>query len=272
MNKARGCFIFFIIVALIVSIFIFIFISSGSSDSTNYLFLGIDEEGEKGEFKGRTDTIIIFSINTDKKTALISVPRDTRVNLEGHGFSKINAAYVYGGTQMTKNEIFKLTGLEIYKTMLVDFEGFMNIVDVLGGVTIKIDEPLHDPFSGADFDPGTYTFNGSQALSFARCRSTSAGDFDRMDRQKYLLSELFRQRANIAIIPKIPDIIDLLEKETKSDFNIYDYFKISIALMKNRENLNLLTLPGQSQTIDKISYVIIDEVQAKNYILENLKK
>ena len=74
---------------------------------------------------------------------------------------------------MIKEEIYKLTGISAGKVMVVNFRGFKEIIDILGGVTITVEEPLHDPLSGADFDPGTYTMNGEQALSFVRCRSTA---------------------------------------------------------------------------------------------------
>jgi len=291
MKRVRGCFITFIVVILIVSIVIFYFIGKNdrkivSDDSTkieysqelaafkdngtDYLFLGIDERENENKFVGRTDTIIILHIGDNGKNALISIPRDTKVELEGHGTNKINAAYVYGGTNMIVNEIFELTDIKIDKVMLANFSAFIKLVDALGGVTITVTEPLHDDKSGSDFDPGTYNFNGEQALAFSRCRATAKGDFDRMDRQKYLLSELFKQKANFSILPQIPDILQILNEDTKSNFKTIDYIRVAFQLMTNKDDLILLTLPGESVTIDKISYVIVDPNEAKNYLKENL--
>jgi len=171
---------------------------------------------------------------------------------------------------MIVNEIFELTDIKIDNVMLVNFAAFIKLVDTLGGVTITVTEPLHDDKSGSDFDPGTYNFNGEQALAFARCRATSKGDFDRMDRQKYLLSELFKQKLNLSILPKIPGILKILNEDTKSNFKIIDYIKVAFQFMTNKDNLILLTLPGESATINNISYVIIDPNEAKNYLKENL--
>jgi polyisoprenyl-teichoic acid--peptidoglycan teichoic acid transferase len=105
--------------------------------------LGIDERDPDGEFRGRTDTIIIYHFGRfGKNDTFIAIPRDTRVNLEGHGYNKINAAYVYGGEEMIKNEIYKLTDIKISNVMIINFEGFERIIDALGGVEIVVEEPL----------------------------------------------------------------------------------------------------------------------------------
>lgn len=287
MNKARGCFIFFFIIFLIASIFIIFYLQKTPDTDTgstldlsmdniykdsadDYLFLGIDERENQNKFQGLTDTIIIYHAGSNGIDALISIPRDTKVDLKDRGTNKINAAYEFGGPQMINDEIFELTDIGVDKIMIVNFAGFKNIIDALGGVSITITEPLHDDKSGSDFEPGTYNFSGEQALAFARNRATAKGDFDRMDRQKFLLSEIFKQKANISIIPKIPAIINILREETRSNFSSWDYMKIGFRLIKNKSNLRMLTLPGQSKTIDSISYVIVDDKEAKSYLNENL--
>ena len=289
MNKTRGCFIFFFIIFLIAAIFIIFFLQktpNTDTDSTldlsisntyedssdDYLFLGIDERENQNKFQGLTDTIIIYHAGSNGVDALISVPRDTKVELKDHGTNKINAAYEFGGSDMINEEIYELTDIGLDKIMIVNFAGFKNIIDALGGVSITITEPLHDDKSGSDFEPGTYNFTGEQALAFARNRATSKGDFDRMDRQKYLLSEIFKQKANFSIIPKIPAILSILSEETRSNFSTWDYLKIGFRLIKNKSSLKMLTLPGNSKTIDKISYVIVDDKEAKSYLRDNLGK
>jgi polyisoprenyl-teichoic acid--peptidoglycan teichoic acid transferase len=196
MNKARGCFLTVLVLFLIIVVVYIFFFSTGRRElaqedgqqlayspigANAMLFLGIDERDPSGEFRGRTDTIIVYHFGRmGRGDTLIAIPRDTRVNLDGHGYNKINAAYVYGGEEMIKNEIYKLTGLKVSKTMVINFEGFERIIDSFGGVEITVEEPLHDPLSGANFDPGTYLMSGEQALAFARTRSTSMGDLDRV--------------------------------------------------------------------------------------------
>jgi LCP family protein required for cell wall assembly len=300
MSKARGCFIAFILVFIIGLVIVLLVIvpsiksTTAGGDSTevaandnqgskttgkeqsgsvlasggkNYLFLGVDERGDVKNFKGRTDTIMILHIAPwGKKDLLISIPRDTRVKLPDHGNNKINAAYVYGGEEMLVNEIYELTGISITKTMLVNFEGFKSVVDTLGGVYITVDEPMHDPLSGADFEPGTQLMNGEQALAFARDRKSANGDFDRVDRQKYLINEIIKQKFNVSIVGKAPRLLNILGEDTKSDFSTIDYINLGTILLFSNKDFERITIPGKTATIDGISYVVVDVAEVKEFL------
>ncbi len=275
MNKARGCFITILIIfILVVFVFLFIYLMDSDTDGNgkDILILGIDEREGRNDFKGRTDTIIIYHISSwGKKDSLISIPRDTRVQLEGYGWNKINAAYVYGGEEMIKHEIYKLTGIEIERVMIINFNGFKRIIDILGGIEIVVEEPLHDELSGADFDPGTYTMSGEQALSFARCRATARADIDRIDRQQYLLNEIIRQKFNFSMITKTPQIIKVLSSETRSDFTIWDFCSTGFVLLFSSKDINRITIPTKSAMIDDVSYQIADEDEVKEFLSGYLK-
>jgi LCP family protein required for cell wall assembly len=247
--------------------------------SKDLLFLGLDEREESNSFKGRTDTIIIFHMaGKENNNALISIPRDTRVYLEEEGWNKINAAYVYGGTGMTKKEILELTGINIDRVMILNFNGFKRVIDVLGGVRIVVDEPLHDPLSGADFEPGEYLMDGEQALSFARCRSTARADLDRVDRQQYLLNELIKQKANFSTISKVlnpfndaSDLFTILNEETRSDFTLWDFCSIGFVLLFSNKDIDRVTIPTQGANIDGISYLLADDEEVREFLSEYLK-
>lgn len=240
---------------------------SSDSGSKNYLFLGVDGRGDIKNFKGRTDTIMILHIAPwGKKDLLISIPRDTRVKLPNYGYNKINAAYVYGGEEMLTSEIYKLTGISITRTVLVNFEGFKSVVDALGGVSITVDEPMHDPLSGADFEPGIHLMNGAQALAFARDRKSAKGDFDRVDRQKYLINEIFKQKFNISIIGKAPRLLNIISEDTKSDFSTIDYLNLGTILLFSNKDFERITIPGKTATIDGISYVVVDVAAVKKFL------
>jgi anionic cell wall polymer biosynthesis LytR-Cps2A-Psr (LCP) family protein len=113
--------------------------------------------------------------------------------------------------------------------------------------------------------------NGEQALSFVRCRSTARADFDRVDRQKYFLNELIKQKLNFSIIFKAPQIIEVLNEETRSNFTVWDFCSTGFMLLFSNKDINLLTIPGTPDTIDGISYVVVDENEVRNYLNENLK-
>jgi LCP family protein required for cell wall assembly len=294
MNKVKGCFISIVsIFVLIVLVLLCItLMDTGSTtgeerssfitqlfSSKDLLFLGLDDRGESSSFEGRTDTIIIFHLSGQgNNETLISIPRDTRVYLDEKGWNKINAAYVYGGTKMTKQEILELTGIDIDRVMIVNFNGFKRIIDILGGVKIVVDEPLHDPLSGADFEPGEYLMDGDQALSFARCRSTARADLDRMDRQQYLLNELIKQKADLATILKIlnpfndaSEIFTVLNGETRSDFTIWDFCSIGFVLLFSNKDIDRVTIPTQPANIEGISYLLADDEEVKSFLSEYLK-
>jgi len=246
--------------------------SDADGNGKDILILGIDEREGRNDFKGRTDTIIIYHISSwGKKDSLISIPRDTRVQLEGYGWNKINAAYVYGGEEMIKQETYELTGIEIDRVMIINFRGFTEIIDILGGIEIVVEEPLHDELSGADFDPGTYTMSGEQALSFARCRATAGADLDRIDRQQYLLNEIIRQKFNFSMITKMPQIIKVLSSEIRSDFTIWDFCSTGFVLLFSSKDINRITIPTKSAMIDDISYQIVDEDEVKEFLSDYLK-
>jgi LCP family protein required for cell wall assembly len=295
MNRVRGCFITIIsIIALVCIALLCVFLlnkGSGGGDSEsaglgggiagskNLLFLGLDEREDSNDFVGRTDTIIILHISGGQENnVLISIPRDTRVHLEDKGWNKINAAYVYGGADMTKFEIKQLTGIDVDRTMVLNFNGFKKVIDILGGVWITVDEPLHDPLSGADFEPGQYLMDGEMALSFARCRSTARADLDRVDRQQYLLNELIKQKANLSTISSIinpfndaSDIFTVFNEETRSDFTIWDFCSIGFVLLFSNKDIERVTIPVTGATIDGISYLLADEEEVRQFLSDYLK-
>lgn len=275
MNKAKGCFITILtIFILVVFVFLCIYLTdlNGSGNGKDILLLGVDVREESNGFKGLTDTIIIYHISSwGKKDSLISIPRDTRVQLEEHGWSKINAAYKFGGDEMIKQEIYELAGIEIDRVMVINFNGFKEIIDILGGIEIVVEEPLHDPLSGADFNPGTYTMSGEQALSFARCRATARADLDRIDKQQYLLNEIIRQKFNFSMIKKAPQVIKVLNNETISDFTIWDFGSTGFVLLFSSKDINRITIPTKSAMIDDISYQIADEDEVKEFLSGYLK-
>ena len=274
MSKTKGCFIS-ILVILVVIILLFVIISfiNLNPGGKDILLLGMDEREESNEFNSLTDTIIIYHISSwGEKDSLISIPRDTRVDLEGHGWNKINAAYKYGGDEMIKQEIYELTDIEIDSVMVVNFNGFKEIIDILGGIEITVAEPLHDPLSGTDFNPGTYTMNGEQSLAFVRDRSSTSGsDFDRVNRQKYLLSEIIRQKLNFSIVTKAPQIIRVLNAETRSDFTIWDFGSIGFVLLFSSKDMNQVTIPTEPANIDGISYLIADKEEVISFLNDYLK-
>lgn len=185
---------------------------------TNYLIVGSDSrEGmskadeqklHTGSAQGkRTDSMMILHVG-DNGDTLISLPRDSNVTIptfQGSasgkirgplGENKLNAAYAYDGPTLLVRTIEYNTGLHIDHYVEIGFEGFANIVDAVGGVTLTIDKSFKDSYSGADFQAGTQQLNGAQALAFVRTRHAfAASDLQRTKNQQQFLSALSHQVA-----------------------------------------------------------------------------
>jgi LCP family protein required for cell wall assembly len=153
------------------------------------LALGSDARPGQNILRERSDSIHIIGVNPQKHAAsILGFPRDSLVSIPGHGSAKINSAMSAGGPELTVKTIESLTGIHIDFFLITSFRGIRNMVSSIGGVTVDVPFPMHDHFSGANFNPGVKHLNGSQALSFARDRhDVPGGDLGRSANQGRLL-------------------------------------------------------------------------------------
>jgi len=149
------------------------------------LALGSDARPGQPIDHERSDSIHIVGLNPAKgQASILGFPRDSWVDIPGHGSEKITSAMSSGGPKLTIQTVENLTGIHIDFYVLTSFAGLKKMIDSIGGVTVNVAQPMHDHFSGSDFDPGPTHMNGGQALSFARDRhSFSRGDLDRSENQ-----------------------------------------------------------------------------------------
>lgn len=138
----------------------------------------------------RTDTIMLLHIpfigGGDRM--LISVPRDSYVNIPGRGMGKINAAYAYGGPQLLVQTFEQATGVHVHHYMEISLGGFAKMTDALGGVTICPTESMEDPLANLDITAGCQKADGKTALGFVRSRNTPRGDLDRVEHQREFMN------------------------------------------------------------------------------------
>ncbi|MDI3404064.1 LCP family protein [Streptomyces cavernicola] len=192
-----------------------------AGEGTNYLIVGSDSRegmsaqqredlhtgGSEGSGK-RTDSMMILHVGSNGPT-LISLPRDSNVTIPefrgsesgkmqpAMGPNKLNAAYAYDGPQLLVRTVEYNTGLHIDHYAEIGFTGFANIVDAMGGVEMNIDKGFTDKWSGADFQAGTQTLDGAQALAYVRTRHAFTGsDLDRTKNQQKFLATLANQAAS----------------------------------------------------------------------------
>ena len=230
------------------------------------LILGRDSRDIEND-RGRADTIMILYLDPQGgRGSLLSIPRDTLVEIPGYGEDKINAAYAYGGEELMIKTVSNFLDAEINHYITLDFGGFVELIDALGGVDITIDRPLVDPKTGANFSPGNHHFTGEQALSYTRSRSTELGDIGRIQRQQHLFKELLNQKLNIKYLSKVPYYFNTLVENTRTDLDTLTILKYSkAALSFNSDNFKTAIIPSHSDWIKEgtISVQIPDIEEAR---------
>ena len=163
-------------------------------EKINILVLGVDARDDD---VGRSDTTFVVTIDTiARRITMLSIPRDSRVKIDGHGWDKINHAYAYGGSKLSKSVVEKLLGIPIEYTVVMNFQGFVRMIDALGGVTIAVDKRMYysDPYDDdrglyIDLHPGVQKLNGKAAIEYVRYRDEE-GDIGRVARQQKFLTAL----------------------------------------------------------------------------------
>jgi LCP family protein required for cell wall assembly len=173
----------------------------GDQDGTTFLVVGSDsrdglteqerEDLSTGNAGGqRTDTIMLLH-SGDGPTTLISVPRDSPVEIPGHGTTKVNAAFAFGGPELLVETIEQNTGIRVDGYVEIGLGGFVNIVDALGGVEICPQEAIDDPKAGLDLEAGCQEADGPTALGYARSRATfDISDLQRVQNQREVVSAI----------------------------------------------------------------------------------
>jgi len=190
------------------------------------MLIGSDERNKTANDAGtgaRSDTIILVRLDPDKEaTALMSLPRDLRVEIPGHGVDKINAAYSYGGARLTLRTVKKLTGLSINHVVNVNFDGFVKGINEIGCVYLDIDRRYYNDglastdYAPIDLQPGYQKTCGRDALDFARFRHEDS-DLVRGARQQELLREAKHRIGVSRLIGDRQKLTKIFGQYTRSD-------------------------------------------------------
>lgn len=180
-------------------------VSVEAEDPFYMLLLGVDKDEGRAEAWGdeqanfRSDTIILARVDPKaKKITLVSIPRDTLVDMGEHGEQKINSAYSFGGPAYMIEVVSKFAGVNISHYAEIDFEQFIKIVDTIGGIEVTLPVPVSDmDNAGIDLPAGTQTLDGTQALGLCRSRHAydayGGGDFYRAANQRMVIGAILRK-------------------------------------------------------------------------------
>ncbi len=203
----------------------------------NVILLGSDKREDEATW--RTDTMIVVSIDTERTVVrLLSIPRDLWVGIPGHGYDRINTADMWGelaqegsGPALVKQTIKETLGIPIDYYVRADFDGFIKIIDAIGGLDIDVECPLTD----IELEPGIQHMDGELALLYARSRITTS-DFDRSRRQRKLLMALWGQAMSADIVPRIPALWVAMSDTFETDMPLDQVLSLAYLGVQLRPN------------------------------------
>jgi LCP family protein required for cell wall assembly len=238
----------------------------------NYLIIGSDLRAANPEGGQRADTIVIAHIPAGLARAyLISVPRDLRVRIPadesagyGGGVDKINAAFQYGRAPLLSKTLTRLVDVRFDGAAIIDFSGFKRVIDLLGGVTICVDNRVRSIHTGHLFTVGCQTMSGARALDYARQRyDLPAGDFDRQRHHQQLLKAIMVKAADGGMLGnpiKLDQLIRAVGSSLTVDTNGVPLQDLIFALRGLRaDDLVGIQVPAHPQMIGGVSYALLDE-------------
>jgi polyisoprenyl-teichoic acid--peptidoglycan teichoic acid transferase len=211
---------------------------------------GAPRHGRGGGMEsGRADALQLVVLDTVKRRgAVLSFPRDSYVNIPGHGTNKINAAMSLGGPRLLVATFEQLTGLAIDYYALTSFDGLTDIVNKVGGVQVNVDMNLNDRFAGAFLDKGRQELSGRQALAYARARKTlPGGDFDRSRHQgQILLGGLGTFQRQVAKDPtRVMTWLAAMRDEVRTDLAFPELLRLAlVATRVPAANLRNVPVPS----------------------------
>jgi LCP family protein required for cell wall assembly len=226
------------------------------SKSLNVLLLGVDSrEGDAG----RSDTMILLSLNPQTDSMLMfSIPRDTYVNIPGHGLDKINHAYAFGDVDLSVQTVEEAFDLPIHYYARVNMEGFQQGIDAIGGVTVTNSMAFSQ--GGSNFPEGQIRLNGSEALDYIRMRQNDPrGDLGRNERQREVVQGALKEGASFSNITKVGEILDILGGNVKTDLNMNNMQSLFSSYRGTPQNTTTMEIDGTGERINGIWYYVVPD-------------
>ena len=241
------------------------------------LLLGTDTGALGRDYKGRTDTMMIMTLNPKTKTTtIVSLPRDMKVNLPGYpqySPAKINAAYTYGGVKESINTIQNHFNIPIDYYVLVNMGGLEKAINQVGGVDVK--SPLTFDYEGAHFTKGeTYHLNGSKALKFSRMRyDDPEGDYGRQQRQRLVITALLKKSVSYKTVLN-RSFLRSVSDSSQTDLTFNDMIRLARSYRDTNEHIVQDHAQGRGQNEDGQAFEVVptSEQQRINNLLQNSLK
>jgi polyisoprenyl-teichoic acid--peptidoglycan teichoic acid transferase len=236
------------------------------------LIMGVDRVPDAApnspeSFNGRSDTVMLARFDPKTRSLkLLSIPRDTQVQIPQYGLEKINAANVFGGSNLAISTVRENFGnVQIDRYVRIDTSGLVALIDALGGVEVNVPKRLRYEDKtqklSINLQPGLQTLNGKQAEGFARFRNDEEGDIGRIRRQQILLKAIEKKITDPWLVIRLPQLVGMMQRYVDTNLNpdeITALATFSLTLKPN--SVKTLTLPGRPSADYEFntSYWIVD--------------
>ncbi|EOT40496.1 LCP family protein [Enterococcus columbae] len=219
------------------------------------LLLGIDTGALNRYGQGRSDSIMVVTVNpTKKQTTVVSIARDTYVDIVGHGTQdKINHAYAFGGAAMSMDTVQKYLDIPIQHYVTMNMRAIKDLVDVIGGIEVENDLAFEN--SGFTFNQGKISLNGDQTLAFTRMRyDDPRGDYGRQERQRMVVKAVAEKFLSVYGVSKYREVLQALSENMKTDLDQNAVQQIMLNYRDAFNNVKMDQLQGTGFMKDGISY------------------
>lgn len=230
----------------------------GNKEPFSVLLLGVDERENDN---GRSDTMIVMTVNPAKKSMkMLSIPRDTKTEIIGYDLEdKINHAYAYGGVSMAMATVENFLDIPLDYYVFINMEGFLKIIDTLGGVTIQNDMELM--YNSYHFPEGEVNLNGEEALIFTRIRyEDPRGDFGRQIRQRQVIEAVLKKASTPTTLLKATDMLEVVGENVRMNFSMKELIQLQGIYKKMDNTIEQLAFEeGSGTRINNIWYYIPNE-------------
>lgn len=215
---------------------------------------------------GRGDTLFLAVVDKkEKRGEILSIPRDTRVAMEGKGYDKVNHAYAFGGEPLIQRTVEALLGASVDYYLIADMQAFAWAVDAMGGVEIEVDQRMYyeDPWDEngglvIDLYPGRQHLDGAKALAYVRYRD-GAGDIGRMERQQKFLQAVLQKASSPEMVPRLPEVVQNLRKFLQTNMPLGEMVQMASLLPALKaQGMTAALLPGRPGWWKDTSYWLPD--------------
>lgn len=229
-------------------------------ESFSVLLMGIDTGTDGRVEQGRSDTMMVATINAEKnQTTVVSIPRDTYTEIVGYGTEdKINHAYAFGGAAMSMDTVEKMLEIPIDHYVSINMEGLKELVDAVGGISVS--NTLEFTQDDYTFKVGKVDLDGDQALSYSRMRYEDPnGDYGRQERQRKIVDAIVRKMLSMSGVSQYQGVLDALGEHVKTDLS---FDKLKTIALDYRSALGAVKqdqLKGEGFMQDEVSYQRISE-------------